>query len=348
MRSLLAPALALGLGGCGTVSPAEVRDLRTRLEASERARAELAERVDRIDNQLFLLTDQVESQKVAAGRRGGPPTLPVTVLRPPTAAADAAQAKAEQARESETGVHYGFSSDEQPGRKLFEQPVEAPIEAEASPAESVESPVEQPALAESPHKHRARRPLLRLEGHGSTVATTDGLPSGQLENLGVHKLPDHGVPLSHGEGELTSSAPMSPASPPHRDADPATSAYRAAQADLGAGRYQEAEGAFRDIVKHYPRHDLADNAQYWIGETYYARKDYGAAVREFEAVVTRWPSGNKAPDAMLKLGFSLGQLGEADKARSVLRQVKEHYPDTEAAHLADKRLAELSRTEGTK
>jgi tol-pal system protein YbgF len=95
-------------------------------------------------------------------------------------------------------------------------------------------------------------------------------------------------------------------------------------------------------VHRYPHHDYADNAQYWLGECFYDQKRYDKAAPEFRAVITRWPTGNKAPDAMLKLGFSLLALGDADKGGKVLREVPATYPRTEAARLASERLAQLS------
>ena len=79
-------ALALACApGCGSATVnAELRDLRARFETSERARAELSRKVEELDNRVFLLTDQVESQKVALSRRGGEPRLPVVTLAPPT------------------------------------------------------------------------------------------------------------------------------------------------------------------------------------------------------------------------------------------------------------------------
>src|SRR6185503_4710441 len=117
--------------------------------------------------------------------------------------------------------------------------------------------------------------------------------------------------------------------------------YRTAYDHLRGGRYTDAERDLREFVRRFPRHDYADNAQYWLGETFYARKVYPDAASAFRAVVERWPAGNKAPDALLKLGFTLLMMGDAPKGRTVLAQVSQHYPNTEAARLADRRLAEL-------
>jgi tol-pal system protein YbgF len=129
--------------------------------------------------------------------------------------------------------------------------------------------------------------------------------------------------------------------------DPA-SLYRAALDKFMGGREDEAAQDFRDFVKHYPHHTLADNAQYWLGESYYKRQEYQQAAVEFRTVVRRWPSENKVPDALLKLGYSLLALGKDDDGRAVLAQLVEHYPNTQPAQSAKKRLDELPPTEKKK
>ena len=105
-----------------------------------------------------------------------------------------------------------------------------------------------------------------------------------------------------------------------------------------AGKTDEAVAALRAFLRHYPRHDYADNAQYWLGEAYYAQKDYQHALVEFRATIETYPRGNKVPDALLKVGYCYQALGQADKARAVLEQVVNLYPKTEPAALAAKRL----------
>ena len=70
------------------------------------------------------------------------------------------------------------------------------------------------------------------------------------------------------------------------------------------------------MVTRHPHHELADNAQYWLGEVYYDQKDYARALTEFRATVTAYPRGNKVADALLKVGFAYQALGEGAKARA--------------------------------
>jgi tol-pal system protein YbgF len=120
--------------------------------------------------------------------------------------------------------------------------------------------------------------------------------------------------------------------------DAANNDYRAAVELVKAGKIDDAVAALRTFLKTYPRNDYADNAQYWLGEAYYAQKDYQHALVEFRATIETYPRGNKVPDALLKVGYCYQALGQTEKARAVLEQVVNLYPKTEPAALAAKRL----------
>jgi len=100
----------------------------------------------------------------------------------------------------------------------------------------------------------------------------------------------------------------------------------------------DAVAALRAFLTKHPRHDYADNAQYWLGEAHYAQKDYPRALVEFRNVIETYPRGNKVPDALLKVGYCYQALGQAEKSRAVLEQVVNLYPKTEPAVIAAKRL----------
>jgi tol-pal system protein YbgF len=114
--------------------------------------------------------------------------------------------------------------------------------------------------------------------------------------------------------------------------------YRNAVEFVTEGKYEQALAALRAFVTTYPRHEYADNAQYWVGEVYYAQKDYQHALTEFRATIETYPRGNKVPDALLKVGYCYQALGQTEKARAVLEQVVNLYPKSEPAALAAKRL----------
>jgi tol-pal system protein YbgF len=127
-------------------------------------------------------------------------------------------------------------------------------------------------------------------------------------------------------------------SAPTERSDAASADYRAAVELVKSGDQTNAIAALRAFLVKFPRHDYADNAQYWLGEAFYAQKDYTHALAEFRNVIETYPRGNKVPDALLKVGFCYQAMGQGEKARAVLEQVVNLYPKTEPAALASKRL----------
>lgn len=125
---------------------------------------------------------------------------------------------------------------------------------------------------------------------------------------------------------------------PSERSDAANADYRAAVELVRSGDHAGAITALRAFLQRFPRHDYADNAQYWLGEAFYAQKDFTHALGEFRNVIETYPRGNKVPDALLKVGFCYQAMGQGEKARAVLEQVVNLYPRTEPAALASKRL----------
>ena len=136
----------------------------------------------------------------------------------------------------------------------------------------------------------------------------------------------------------TARMPTRASDAPTERSDEAGADYRAAVELVKAGSSNEAIDGLRAFLRKYPKHDYADNAQYWLGEAFYAQKDYPHALAEFRNVIETYPRGNKVPDALLKVGYCYSALGQGDKARAVLEQVVNLYPKTEPAALATKRL----------
>jgi tol-pal system protein YbgF len=143
-----------------------------------------------------------------------------------------------------------------------------------------------------------------------------------------------------GAGGATGDAPVG--SGGTSSADGEQGAYTRAFDALRAANYPAAIGGFRQFLEAHPGSDLADNAAYWLGEAYYVTRDYRNAASSFERVMREWPSSQKAPDALLKLGYTQIELQRPDAARVTLNDVIARYPDTEAARLARERLRRLA------
>ena len=95
---------------------------------------------------------------------------------------------------------------------------------------------------------------------------------------------------------------------------------------LQDGDYAGAEKAFRTFVQQNPQHVLAGNAQYWLGETYYARRDYQDAATAFAEGYKVYKASAKGPDNLLKLGITLAVLGRKSDACAVFARFNQDYP----------------------
>lgn len=91
-------------------------------------------------------------------------------------------------------------------------------------------------------------------------------------------------------------------------------------------KYPESQQAFQDFLKKYPEDPLAENAAYWLGETYYAQGDYTHAATTFLENYEKHKTGAKAPDTLLKLGMSLGQLKKTKEACATFQELNKAFP----------------------
>ncbi|MBI5463578.1 MAG: tetratricopeptide repeat protein [Ignavibacteriales bacterium] len=104
-------------------------------------------------------------------------------------------------------------------------------------------------------------------------------------------------------------------------------------------RYDDAQNTFRSLIERGIREDLADNCEYWIGESYYAQRDWHRATDSFLRVIAMRNS-NKAPDSYLMMGKSQEQLGNLAKAKSAFETLIHEFPKSDAARTARAKLTE--------
>jgi len=107
------------------------------------------------------------------------------------------------------------------------------------------------------------------------------------------------------------------------------------------GDFDGAQQGFSQFLVHYGTSDLAPNAQYWLGECYYGKRDYKRAIDAFERVELDYPSSDKVPAAILKRGFAYLALNDRKRASSLLKQVVDTYPKSQEASKALDKLAQL-------
>lgn len=122
-----------------------------------------------------------------------------------------------------------------------------------------------------------------------------------------------------------------------------TGSYESAFQMLKQARYIEAADRFSQFLKQYPDSEYADNAQYWLSESYYVSRLFDQAQSQFRRVVTQYPDSPKVPDAELKLGFIHYEKKDWGAARRQLNDVISRHPQTTAAQLARQRLTRMDQ-----
>ena len=150
--------------------------------------------------------------------------------------------------------------------------------------------------------------------------------------------PETGLPLE--------TTPPPPAAVPPGAAAPGVSPqrmYDTAWADYTNGQWALAIQGFEAYISTFPRSELADDAQFYIGQTHYADGAFPEAVDAFEQVLLSYPDGDIVPEASYKRGLALDRLGETDRARQAFDLVVENYPDSTMATLAQQALDRLDQ-----
>ena len=129
--------------------------------------------------------------------------------------------------------------------------------------------------------------------------------------------------------------------PPVEPKGPSTTAgnlYKDAYETFQKGDLDGGRRKFEAFLKQYPNMELSDNAQFWIGETYFLKKDFEKAILEYEKVIVKYPEGDKVSSALLKQGLAFLELGDKTHARNLLKRVIDRFPQTEQAEIAKKKL----------
>lgn len=114
--------------------------------------------------------------------------------------------------------------------------------------------------------------------------------------------------------------------------------YQQGLDSMKAGDTVKARELFTKFLDQNPRHKLAANAHYWIGETYYSEKNFEQAILEFQEVIKNFPEKEKVPAAMLKQGMAFKEIGDLKSASYIYKKLTEEYPKSEEAKIAKEKL----------
>jgi tol-pal system protein YbgF len=322
-------AAALGVAWLALLSPA----------GAQLSEADLVVRIERLENQIRQLTGTIEqlqyrNQQLEEQLRHTQPVdaraAPPPLSRPMPPAASAA---------------------------LPPPAAAAPPLAAAPPVETQSVPPAAPGRrgdafdpSQNPNAPGAPRPL------GSVASTAPpgvpaprpagapldlSAPAGQAGEPAYAAAPPYGSPATGAPAAAGALPPPAGTLPPPPPRNPnatggglATlppSATPRDEFDLAYGYvlrkdYGLAEQGFRDFLKKYPGDARATDANYWLGETLFQRQKYRDAAELFLLVSRDHATAAKAPDALLRLGQSLGQMGEKDAACGTFAEVGRKYP----------------------
>ena len=169
--------------------------------------------------------------------------------------------------------------------------------------------------------------LKELESKGGGAASdpfgAPAKPSAPAAAPSAAKAPEK-TPEKPTEKQTAALAPLPANATPEKQ-------YERAFELLRQSDYDKAEKAFTDFLAKNKNHQLAGNAQYWLGETYYVRNKFQEAAVAFAEGVQKYPKNNKAADNLLKLGMSLQQLNQKKDACTAFNQLISKFPEASAS-----------------
>jgi tol-pal system protein YbgF len=332
---LLLP-LCLAVAGCAgsALRPddsqqQEIQALKARLLELQRESA-----MNQVEmSQLRQQVADLESRNGGAAARPAPPASP-----PPSSA------KSSSYQEPPRAVA--------PSRPTVTAPAPQPRREAVTPAE----PIEEVDIALPENGPKPPPPLHTPPPAASTAskpAATAPAPKPAASAPKTYSVPVTVTPPTPAPAKPLRPEPAIPlpAAPPASSGEPAAAAdglspgnqalYDRGYTLFHQGHFVDAEASFQRFLQANPKSELADNAQYWIGECRYSRNDVKGALAAFREVVEHFPKGNKVPDAMLKEGQCLEAMGDIEGARVTYREVNRKYPGSAAAAVAEERRGKL-------
>ena len=160
----------------------------------------------------------------------------------------------------------------------------------------------------------------------------------------IEQLEKGGAGRPGGAAPRPAAQAAAPAPTPAAGAANADQLYDEAIKKLQEGDYAAAERGFKTFIQRNPQNKLAGNAQYWLGETYYARRDYNSALTAFAEGYKVYKTSPKGPDNLLKLGITMSVLGRKPDACAVFARFSQDYP--RATDLQKRRIEQERQKNG--
>jgi tol-pal system protein YbgF len=174
-----------------------------------------------------------------------------------------------------------------------------------------------------------------MQSFRDAFSRTSGLPPEQSGQ------PPQQPDLTSGAVPDTAATTASLPPPPVADDVSEEELYRLAKDAYDQKNFTAARQYFERFLEKYPKSNIADNARFWIGETYFSEGWFQKAILEYQEVIEKYPKGNKVPAAYLKQGISFFKLGENANAKLVLNELIKRFPESSEADSARQHIKQI-------
>lgn len=309
----------------------QILAIQARLDEAERTNGRLNVRIEGLEDDVFLLQDRVDANRIALQRRG---------IMGPNAQANNSQ-KPGPSPESYYGSGQNHNAYGTTDRAVTRIPlgggddrdwrIQGEARREDDAAQRIPTSTVQGGQAESD--------LVITEKEFDAFTREEVGPARSAANTGNGTRRQAQDPVTSEKLPTTGELGAVPPADKPRKGD-ALGIYKDALAHYRGGDYRQAMGDFEAFLASGPQPDYLDNALYWIGECHFGLGQYDDAVSYFQRVFAEQPDGNKVPDAMLKMSLAFDRLGRGAEATRLLEDLLRQYPATNAGRLASQKLAE--------
>jgi len=189
----------------------------------------------------------------------------------------------------------------------------------------------------------AKSDMQAMQGKIDDVALTSKKPADELaryredSDKRILLLEDRILKLQSALDELSKKSAEAPTAPKEVPLT-ADVIYTKGLEAFKAGDMAAARETLSKFLEKFPKHDLAANANYWIGETYYGEKNYEQAILSFQEVIKNYPQQPKVPSAMLKQAMAFKAINDTKSANYVLKKLSNGYPKSDEGKKAKELL----------
>ncbi len=111
---------------------------------------------------------------------------------------------------------------------------------------------------------------------------------------------------------------------------------------LSDGNYDESRAKFKEFLSKYPKSAKANDATFWIAESYYREGQFEESILEYQRFIDTYPKDQRVPLAYLKQGMSLVEIGKKEEAKLFFQTLIDKYPNSDEAKTAKEKISELA------